>query len=98
MLVDHKAATIPYAVSYVQNRARDGIIIYTRANHVINETIDDISKKLRQLERNLIVNQPENVAFPSVIVRNGNAEIKRKNTAYKSSHKPDLSAKFLAVH
>ena len=57
VFVDNQAATCQSAVNYVQNmsrEARDGIIIHTGTNHVINETVDGISRKLRRLERNLL--------------------------------------------
>ena len=81
VFVDNKAATLESAVNYVQNMSReprDRIIIHTGINHIINETVDDISRKMWRLERNLLANQPEHVAFSSVIMRNGSAKTKHK--------------------
>ena len=81
VFVNNKEATIESAVNYVHNMSReprDGVIIHTGTNHIINETVDDIFRKLRRLEHNLLANQPEYVAFSSVIMRNGSAKTKHK--------------------
>lgn len=88
--VDHKAATIEAAVEYIQNmrkEPRDGIIIHTGTNHVVNDSEDNIRRKLRRLETNLKNNQPKHVAISSIVHRKSGASVMCKvlavNTAIK---------------
>ncbi len=79
--IDHKGATIQTSVDYIQQmgkESRDGLLIHTGTNHVMNESEDEILRKLRRLETNLVVHQPKHVAISSIVHRKGPASVMRK--------------------